>query len=101
MSMCLLTGDTSLDDLDKVVSARCLPWQVTILLSFQYLSMNLACNSYYQGALMLIFLFPLFLLYQADCRYISGSVPDHWDKANVKESRTFFGFPVLVKVMFT
>ena len=50
---------------------------------------------------MLILLFPSFLLYQADCTYISGSVPDPCDKANVRESHTFFGFPVLIKVMFT
>ena len=50
---------------------------------------------------MLILLFPSFLLYQADRTYISGSVPDHWDKTNVKGSHTLFGFPVLVKVMFT
>ena len=36
MSMCLLTGDTSLDDLDKVISARCLPWKVTILLTLSF-----------------------------------------------------------------
>ena len=33
MSICLITGDISLDDLGKVVSARCLPCKVTILLT--------------------------------------------------------------------